>query len=82
MKTRFSGDIKVIEVLSPEKRSLGTIRRSEIPGGRYRYYARAGFDHEEVLFQTEEAARVYLIDYAKSSSKGQSIEEYLRGLKD
>lgn len=77
MKTRFSGDLKVIEVLNPLGHSVGTIRRSKTPNG-FVFFARGGFDDEEVFFQTERAARMYLIDKGESEENGLSIEEYLR----
>jgi hypothetical protein len=77
MKTKFTGDIKVIEVLNPMGHSVGTIRRSKTSHG-FVYYARGGFDYDEVYFQTEKAARCYLIDLNESENSDMSIEEYLR----
>lgn len=77
MKNRFTGDVKVIEVKNPLGYSVGTIRRGMTPKG-YVYFARSGFYSDEVFFQTEKAARMYLIDQNEAESNDVSIEEYLR----
>jgi hypothetical protein len=73
MKTKFTADIKVIEVLDKDKYSVGTIRK-----GTSRFFARSNFNEDEVLFNTERAARAYLIDKANADSLNLPLETYIR----